>query len=101
MPFRFSRTIKIAPGIRLNFNKKSTSVRFGGRGAGVTLSSNGKTTRTIGIPGTGAYWTKTESSGNAAPTNAAQATRGCGATALAVIVLAAFLAVSAWIAVAG
>ena len=61
MPFhlRFHRTIKIAPGIRLNLNKMSTSVRIGGRGFGYTISSNGQRTRSFGIPGTGLSWRST------------------------------------------
>lgn len=53
MAFRFRRSFKIAPGIRLNLNSKSTSVRLGPKGFGYTISSNGKSRVSAGIPGTG------------------------------------------------
>ena len=99
MPFRFRRTIKIAPGIRLNLNKKSSSIRFGGRGAGVTVSSTGKTTRTVGIPGTGAYWTKTE--GGTSAKRSAVRPSGCGATALLALMSGALFVVIALLAMPG
>lgn len=59
MGFRFRRSIKIAPGIRLNLNAKSTSVRIGPRGLGYTISSTGKKHVSAGIPGTGLYYSET------------------------------------------
>lgn len=53
MGFRFRRSFKIAPGVRLNLNSKSTSVRIGPKGLGYTISSNGKRRVTASIPGTG------------------------------------------------
>lgn len=53
MGFRFRRSFKIAPGLRVNFNRKSTSVRIGPRGLGYTISSNGHKRVSAGIPGTG------------------------------------------------
>jgi hypothetical protein len=55
--FRFRRSIKIAPGIRWNFGKKSTSLSIGGRGANYTVGTSGSRT-TIGIPGTGLSYTE-------------------------------------------
>ena len=60
MGFRFRKSIKIAPGVKLNLNKKSASVSFGGKGAHYTVSSTGKKTASVGIPGTGmSYVTST------------------------------------------
>ncbi len=59
MAWRFRRSIKIAPGIRINLNKKSTSVRIGPRGLGYTISSTGKRTASVGIPGTGLSYSET------------------------------------------
>ncbi len=56
--FRFRRSIKIAPGIRWNFGKKSSSVSFGGRGAHYTVGTSGSRA-TVGIPGTGLSYTET------------------------------------------
>lgn len=60
--FRFRRSLKIAPGIRINFGKKSPSLSFGVRGAGITVGSRG-VYGNVGIPGTGlSYRTKLDSS---------------------------------------
>lgn len=61
MGLRFRKSFKIAPGVRLNLNKKSTSLTFGGKGLHYTINSSGKRTASAGIPGTGLYYT--ESSG--------------------------------------
>lgn len=61
MAVRFRKSIKIAPGIKINLNKKSTSMTIGGKGFHKTFSSTGKTTTTVGVPGTGLYYTETTS----------------------------------------
>lgn len=43
MGVRFRKIIKIAPGVKLNINKKSCSVTVGKRGAHYTVSSTGTT----------------------------------------------------------
>ena len=63
MGFRFRKSVKIAPGVKLNFSKKSTGVTFGGKGFHYTINSKGKKTTTVGIPGTGiSYSTSSNSS---------------------------------------
>ncbi|GGY83389.1 hypothetical protein GCM10011613_30350 [Cellvibrio zantedeschiae] len=57
MGFRFRRSVRIVPGVRLNFGKKGTSISLGGRGATVTFSKHG-TRYTAGIPGTGISYTE-------------------------------------------
>lgn len=59
MGLRFRKSIKIAPGVKLNLNKKSTSVTFGGKGLHHTISSTGKKTTSVGVPGTGISYSKT------------------------------------------
>ena len=59
MGLRFRKSIKIAPGVKINLNKKSTSVTFGGKGAHYTASSTGKKTASVGVPGTGISYTQT------------------------------------------
>ena len=59
MGLRFRKSIKIAPGVKINLNKKSTSVTFGGKGVHYTSSSTGKKTASVGIPGTGISYTQT------------------------------------------
>ena len=68
MGLRFRKSFKIAPGVRLNLNKKSTSVTFGGKGFHHTISSTGKKTTTVGVPGTGISYSKT-SGGNRGKTS--------------------------------
>jgi hypothetical protein len=52
MGFRFRRSLKIAPGIRLNFSKRGTSLSLGGRGFTTNIGKRGTKT-TVGLPGTG------------------------------------------------
>lgn len=56
MGFRFRRTLKIAPGIRLNLGKKGISTSIGPRGAKITLGKDGVRT-TVGLPGSGLSYT--------------------------------------------
>lgn len=66
MGFRFRKSFKIAPGIRLNLSKSGTSVTLGGRGASVNIG--GKRPRaTVGIPGTGVSYTSPLNPGQPAP----------------------------------
>jgi hypothetical protein len=60
MGWRFRRSVKILPGVRLNFGKNGfTSTTIGGRGFKTNVSSRG-VKHTIGIPGTGiSYQTPT------------------------------------------
>ena len=57
MGLRFRKSIKIFPGVKLNFNKKSVGLSFGTRGARYSVNSDGRKTTSIGLPGTGLYWT--------------------------------------------
>lgn len=59
MGVRFRKSLKIAPGVKLNLNKKSVGLTFGGKGAHYTVNSKGRKTSTVGIPKTGIYYTKT------------------------------------------
>lgn len=52
MAFRFRKSIRIAPGIRLNFSKGGVSASLGEAGATVNLSRRG-VRGTVGLPGTG------------------------------------------------
>lgn len=63
MGLRFRKSIKIAPGVKLNLNKNSSSVTVGTKGKHYTVNSKGKTTKSVGIPGTGLSYSTTSSSG--------------------------------------
>lgn len=67
MGFKFRKSFKIAPGVKLNFNKKSTGITLGVKGVHYTLNSKGKRTTSIGVPGTGLYYST--SSGNSKKKN--------------------------------
>lgn len=55
--------MKIAPGIRLNFNTNSVGVSFGPRGAKYTINSSGRHTVSAGIPGSGLYVSESKGGG--------------------------------------
>jgi hypothetical protein len=61
--FRFFRRKKLMPGLTLNLSRSGPSLRLGGRGAGVTLGGRSGVRTTVGIPGTGIYYTKTAGGG--------------------------------------
>lgn len=53
--------MKIAPGLRLTFGKRSVGLSAGIRGARVSLNSSGRVTSSAGIPGSGLYLTESVS----------------------------------------
>ena len=62
MGLRFRKSFKIAPGVKVNLNKKSAGVTLGTKGAHFTVNTSGKRTASVGIPGTGLSYS-TSSSG--------------------------------------
>lgn len=59
MGLRFRKSFKIAPGVRLNLNKKSVGVSVGGKGARYSISSSGRRTATVSVSGTGISYSET------------------------------------------
>lgn len=59
MGLRFRKTVKICDGLKLNFGLKGASLTVGGGGLQKTFHTSGRTTTTIGLPGSGVYWTET------------------------------------------
>ncbi len=57
MGLRFWKRIKILPGVTLNISKSGVSISFGTRGLRYTIGKN-RTQTTVGLPGTGIYYTK-------------------------------------------
>ena len=57
MPFRFRRSIRIAPGIRLNVGKRGLSASVGVRGAHITVVGGPGVRATVSAPGTGLSYT--------------------------------------------
>lgn len=64
MGFRFRKSFKIAPGVKINIGKKSSSVTFGQKGAHYTINSKGKKTASVGIPGTGISYSASSGGGS-------------------------------------
>ncbi len=63
MSLRIRRSMKLLPGVRLNFSKETVGMSFGVPGARYTINSKGRRTFSTGIPGTGLYNVETLSSG--------------------------------------
>ena len=57
MPFRFQRSIKILPGLKLNVSKSGISASAGVPGAHITLGRRGAR-GTVGLPGSGASYSE-------------------------------------------
>ncbi|MBL8882983.1 MAG: DUF4236 domain-containing protein [Hyphomicrobium sp.] len=62
MAFRFRKSFKVLPGVRLNVSKSGLSTSVGPRGAKLNFSKD-RTTATVGLPGTGLSHTSTVSRG--------------------------------------
>ena len=63
MSIRFRKSMKLLPGLRLNFSKETVGLSFGVPGARYTMNSKGRRTFSTGIPGTGLYNVDTLNSG--------------------------------------
>lgn len=63
MGFRFRKSFKVAPGIKLNVSKKSVGISMGTKGARVSVNSSGRVTKSVSIPGTGVSYVKSEQIG--------------------------------------
>ena len=61
MGLRFRKSISLGKGVRLNFGKTGMSISVGGNGFRKTINTKGQVTTSIGIPGTGIYYTETKS----------------------------------------
>ncbi len=60
MGLRFRKSISILPGVKLNFGKSGMSVSAGVPGFRKTFHTSGRTTTSVGIPGTGLSYVTTE-----------------------------------------
>ena len=60
MGFRFRRSIRVLPGIRVNLSKSGVSTSIGTRGAHITVG-HGQVRETVGLPGSGLSYTHVES----------------------------------------
>lgn len=60
MGFRFRKSIKLFPGVRINLSKSGFSTSVGVPGATVNFSDKGTRT-TVGVPGTGISYSERQS----------------------------------------
>lgn len=74
MALRFRRSIKIAPGFRINLGKTGASLSMGGRGATVTFGPRGVYSN-VGIPGTGISYRSKLSGGSSRSASSVSAPR--------------------------
>ena len=51
MPLRFHKSFRIFPGVRLNINKRSLSLSFGGGHSRYTVNNHGQRTESVDLPG--------------------------------------------------
>jgi hypothetical protein len=57
MGFRLYKRVSIIPGLRVNLSRSGPSLSIGGRGAWYTVAPHGRRV-TLGLPGTGLFWTE-------------------------------------------
>lgn len=75
MGLQFRKRIKICKGVNLNISKTGVGVSVGTRGARYSMHSSGRRTATVGLPGTGLYYTKnlgTKKKGSSKKTSSAK-----------------------------
>ncbi len=63
MGLRFRKSISLCKGVKLNFGKTGMSVSLGTKGYHKTINTSGRVTTTVGLPGTGIYYTDTKKLG--------------------------------------
>lgn len=63
MGLRFRKSVTLCKGVKLNLGKTGMSVSVGGKGYHKTINTKGQVTTSMGIPGTGIYYTNTKKIG--------------------------------------
>ena len=94
MGFRFRKSFKIAPGVKLNIGKKSAGVSVGGKGFSTSVSSSGRKTTSVGVPGTGLSYvsssggsSKSKSSKGSASSMSSSKKGGCWLILVPIIII--------------
>jgi len=105
MGWRLWRRKKMLPGVTLGLSRSGPSLRLGGRGAGVTLGGRYGVRTTVGVPGTGVYYTSIRHKGHraapalrsnyATPSSSRSTAIGC------LVVLGILVAIGAVVATSG
>lgn len=60
LSLRFRRSVSLGKGARINFTKKGVGFSVGTKGLRYSVHSTGRRTKSVGIPGTGLYYTKSK-----------------------------------------
>lgn len=105
MGWRLYRRKRLLPGVTLGLSRSGPSLRFGVRGAGLTVGGRSGLRTTVGVPGTGVYYTSTPLAGSARrpvtpvrasypPPGAAGSGRGWLLLLVAIVFIGAALATS-------
>ena len=63
---RFRRSVKLGPGVRMSVSKTGLGLSLGTRGGRYSVHTSGRTTRSVGIPGTGISHVSTSTGGKRA-----------------------------------
>jgi Protein of unknown function (DUF4236)/Bacterial SH3 domain len=88
MGLRFRKSLRIAPGVRLNLTQAGLSTTLGPRGATVNVGSRG-TRGSVGLPGTGLSYsqrlTGTSGGGGAGGSSSQQTAQGGGCALLGIV----------------
>jgi Protein of unknown function (DUF4236) len=58
MTLRFQRRVSLIPWLLLNASRGGVSLSIGHRGAWYTIGPHGRRRVTLGLPGTGLFWTE-------------------------------------------
>ena len=66
MGLNFRKSISLGKGLKLNLSKSGPSISFGKSGFRQSVNLKGQTRTSVGIPGTGVYYTKTSNVKNIA-----------------------------------
>jgi tetratricopeptide (TPR) repeat protein len=74
MGFRLYKSVKLGKGVRLNLSKTGVGISAGVPGARYSVHSSGRTTRTVGVPGTGVSYRSSTSSKSGRSTGSRRAT---------------------------
>jgi hypothetical protein len=77
MGFRFRKSVKLFPGVRVNFSKTGVGFSAGVPGARYTKRADGKNQTTYSLPGTGISHVTVESSDSSAPEEHSHKTAAC------------------------
>ncbi len=60
MGLNFRKSITLTKGVKLNLSKGGVSLSFGTKGVRQSISTSGRSTTTLSVPGTGIYYTKSK-----------------------------------------